>query len=191
MNTQNASVKIVPILYLDIDGTVRYGKNELGHFVTDAKDVVVWPEAVEEMKFWKSIGGRIIGVSNQGGLALGYMTWDQCAGAMQRTNELCGGLFDALTWCPHHPSATDPLMSRCWCRKPKPGLLIEARVNLTIVNRFTEVYPLHLSIMVGDRDDDAHCAAEAGLDFMWADAWRSGAFRDVYLKGDRSAIVRR
>lgn len=192
MNTNSdvAPLKVVPILYLDIDGTVRHGKGELGHFVSEPDDVVIFPEAIEEMKFWKSIGGRIIGVSNQGGIALGYMTWEKCTETMRQTGELCGGLFDALTWCPHHPSANDPMLSRCWCRKPNPGLLIEARVNMTITQNYTEVYPLHLSMMVGDRSEDKHCAKEANIDFMWADAWRSGAFRDVFLRGDRSAVIR-
>lgn len=39
-----------PVLWLDLDGTVRHGKDELGHFVNNAADVVVFPEAVQMMR---------------------------------------------------------------------------------------------------------------------------------------------
>lgn len=56
----------VPMLYLDLDGTVRQGKDDpLGRFVNGPKDVFVFPEAKKQMKIWHDKGGRIIGVSNQ------------------------------------------------------------------------------------------------------------------------------
>jgi hypothetical protein len=61
----------VPLLCLDLDSTVRKGKSELGRFVHGPGDVEVFPEAVEMMRRWKNAGGRIIGVSNQGGVANG------------------------------------------------------------------------------------------------------------------------
>jgi hypothetical protein len=42
-----------PLLCLDLDGTVRHGKDELGHFVNGPEDVIVFPEAVEMMRRWK------------------------------------------------------------------------------------------------------------------------------------------
>lgn len=42
--------KAVPVLYLDLDGTVRQGKDDgLGRFVNGPEDVIVFPEAVEMM----------------------------------------------------------------------------------------------------------------------------------------------
>jgi len=79
----------VGILYLDIDGTVRHGKEQLGRFVNSPEDVVVFPEAVRQMKRWREAGGRIIGVSNQGGIALGLVDPAQVEKAMQRTHILC------------------------------------------------------------------------------------------------------
>ena len=52
----------VPLLAVDLDGTVRHGFDELGRFVNGPDDVVVFPEAVEQMRRWKARGGRIIGV---------------------------------------------------------------------------------------------------------------------------------
>lgn len=167
-------LKRVPVLYLDIDGTVRHGKDELGRFVNSPEDVVVFPEAARQMRRWKSRGGRIVGVSNQGGIALGLISEAVCAKTMWRTQELTGGLFDKIAWCKHHPAAQDPEMARCWCRKPAPGLLIEAALSLAAAFRF-ELYPPHLALMVGDRDEDRACAQAASIDFMDAAEWRAQA----------------
>lgn len=163
-----------PVLYLDLDGTVRHGYDELGRFVNGPGDVVLFPEAVEMMRRWRAGGGRIVGVSNQGGIALGHLTLLDCAAAMRRTHELSGGLFDNISWCSHHPKAKHPEMSRCWCRKPSPGLLIEAALSLAVI-RSPEIYPPYMALMVGDRPEDEECARIANIDFQWAADWRAQA----------------
>lgn len=165
--------KAVPVLYLDIDGTVRKGNDELGRFVNGPEDVAVFPEAVEMMRRWKAGGGRIIGVSNQGGIALGIVTLARVAAAMTETHRQSGRLFDKIAWCSHHPQAANPEMARCWCRKPSPGLVIEA--SLEVARQHGEFYPPYMSLMVGDRPEDEECARLAGLDFQWAAEWRERA----------------
>jgi len=44
----------VPVLYLDLDGTVRHGKTELGRFVNHASDVVVFPEVRRIWRQWRA-----------------------------------------------------------------------------------------------------------------------------------------
>jgi D-glycero-D-manno-heptose 1,7-bisphosphate phosphatase len=162
----------VPVMYLDIDGTVRQGKDDaLGKFVNGPEDVVVFPEAVAQMRAWKAKGGRIVGVSNQGGVALGILDYRTVLAAMMETHNQCEGLFDKIAFCTHHPDAKDPEMARCWCRKPKPGLVIEAALDLS--ERYGEIYPPHLGLFVGDRDEDQECARLASLDFIWAKDWRA------------------
>jgi D-glycero-D-manno-heptose 1,7-bisphosphate phosphatase len=166
-----------PVLYLDIDGTVRQGKDDaLGRFVNGPEDVHVFPEAVEMMGRWRRAGGRIIGVSNQGGIALGLVTFEQVAAAMLETHRQAHGLFDKIAFCQHHPDAAHPEMSRCWCRKPKPGLVIETSLNLA-ARRPGEIYPPYMGLMVGDRPEDEQCASLAGLDFQPAVEWRRAAAR--------------
>jgi D-glycero-D-manno-heptose 1,7-bisphosphate phosphatase len=168
--------KAVPVLYLDIDGTVREGKDDpLGRFVNDVGDVRVFPAAVEMMRRWKQGGGRIIGVSNQGGIALGIVHPVNVQNAMAETHRQTGHLFDKLAWCSHHPDAANPEMARCWCRKPSPGLLIESALDLA--QKHHEYYPPYMGVMVGDRDEDEQCAKAAGLDFVWAADWRAEATR--------------
>jgi D-glycero-D-manno-heptose 1,7-bisphosphate phosphatase len=167
--------KAVALLVLDLDGTVRQGKDdELGRFVNGPKDVVVFPEAVEMMRQWKATGGRIIGVSNQGGIALGLADKFAVKAAMAETHRQVESLFDRIAWCVHHPDAIDPEMARCWCRKPAPGLLIESALDIARQHR-DEYYPPYLGLMVGDRPEDEECARLAGLDFQWAADWRKQA----------------
>jgi|SRR5277367_825282 len=160
----------VAVLYLDIDGTVRKGYDQLGHFVNGPEDVEVFPEAVELMQRWRTAGGRIIGVSNQGGIALGYTTVTRVAEAMRETHRQANQLFDKIAWCSHHPDAVNPEMARCWCRKPAPGLVIEGA--LEVARQYGEYYPPHLGLMIGDRPEDQECARIANLDFRWAADWR-------------------
>lgn len=167
----------VPVLYLDLDSTVRHGKDELGRFVNGPEDVIVFPEAVEMMRRWKADGGRIIGVSNQGGIALGHTTNRQVAAAMVETYRQADQLFDKIAWCRHHPDAADPEMARCWCRKPSPGLVIEAA--LSIGRQHNEIYPPHMGLMVGDRPEDEECARLASLPFMPAVEWRAQATEET------------
>ena len=166
----------VPVLYLDIDGTVRYGKDELGRFVNTADDVRVFDEVPDLLEAYKSLGWRIVGVSNQGGIALGYMQMNDCVAAMQETYRQCRNAFDKIGWCSHHPDAENPEMAVCWCRKPKAGLVIE--LALSMADKYQEIYPPHLGLFVGDRPEDALCAEAAGLRFMEAAAWREGLHMD-------------
>lgn len=162
------------MLYLDIDGTVRQGKDDaLGRFVNGPEDVVVFPEAVEMMRRWRQGGGRIIGVSNQGGIALGIVDEANVAAAMIETQRQALNLFDKIAYCRHHPDAKHPEMARCWCRKPKAGLLIESALELAA--HTGEIYPPYMGLMVGDRPEDEGCAAAAGLDFQNAAEWRKRA----------------
>lgn len=163
----------VPVLYLDIDGTVRWSVDELGHYVGGPEDVHVYPEVPNLLYRYRAAGWRIVGVSNQGGVAKGRVTWERVQAAMAETQRQCGGLFDSIAACPHHPDAIDPADRACWCRKPRPGLVIEAA--LAMAQRHPgETYPPALGLMVGDRPEDEGCAEAAGLQFMPASQWRAG-----------------
>jgi D-glycero-D-manno-heptose 1,7-bisphosphate phosphatase len=167
--------RLVPVLYLDLDGTVRQGRgDDLGRFVHGPDDVLVFPEAIVMMRAWKRRGGRIVGVTNQGGVALGHVTVNDVGLALVETQRQCDNLFDTMFCCPHHPNAADPAMARCWCRKPSAGAVAEAAHALHELCP-GEIFPPYLGLFVGDRPEDKQCAASAGLDFEWAADWRARA----------------
>lgn len=175
--------KRVPVLYCDIDGTIRHGKDELGRFVNTAEDVKVFDGVGLLLWAYKRLGWRIVGISNQGGIALGHMTMADCRKAMAETHKQTGYAFDKLAWCSHHPNASNPEMAVCWCRKPKSGLVIEAAMRVADTNP-DEIYPPHLGLFIGDRPEDELCAENAGLRFMWAHEWRKGRHLDEITRAD-------
>lgn len=158
------------VLYADIDSTVRRGPDELGHFISTIEDVQVYPEVPPLLAAYKLAGWRIFGISNQGGIALGYITPQQTRELMDETNRQCGGVFDKIAFCAHHPRAKHPELAYCWCRKPRIGLVVKTALEMQ--RRHSENYPPHLSLFVGDSPDDQGCARNACLPFMVARDWR-------------------
>lgn len=152
-----------PLLFLDMDSTVRHGYDELGKFVNGPEDVEVFYEAKIMMNTWRQMGGRIVTVSNQKGIGLGIVTPELITDAMWETYRQCDGNIDFMTWCPHSDS--------CWCRKPEIGLLVQGVFELE--RKFPEEsFPLSMMKMVGDRPEDMACARKADINFQWAHHWR-------------------
>lgn len=135
------TVNEVPILFLDMDSTVRQGYDELGRFVNGPDDVFVFPAVRDLMEQWKGQGGRIVTVSNQKGIGLGIVTRLDIERAMQETNCQAGHTIDVMMWCPH--------VDACWCRKPGIGMLVKGHAALE--RTYGSVFPLRLMQMVGDR----------------------------------------
>jgi histidinol-phosphate phosphatase family protein len=92
-------------------------------------------------------GVRLAVVSNQSGIARGLVTPEQVDAVNERVEELLGP-FDSWHICPHGPE------DRCDCRKPAPGLLLEAARRLGV--------PPSRCAMVGDIGADVNAAAAAG-----------------------------
>ena len=101
---------------------------------------------------------KLVVISNQPGIAHGYFTEDEFAGACQSiTGQLRNRqvLLEGFYYCPHHPDgANERYRSICSCRKPQPGLLIKAAKDLDI--------NLHASWMIGDILDDVEAGKAAG-----------------------------
>jgi D-glycero-D-manno-heptose 1,7-bisphosphate phosphatase len=172
----------VPVLYCDMDGTVRHGFDELGRFVNGPGDVVVFDGVPELLARYKAAGWRIVAISNQGGIAAGHVNERDVRAGMLETQRQAGGAFDKILYCKHFPAADDPEMAVCWCRKPKAGLVIEGALALaedTAKRGAPEIYPPHLALFVGDRPEDEGCAEAAGIRFMPAAEWRTGKHADA------------
>lgn len=165
--------KITPLLILDIDGTVREGKDDaLGKFVNKPEDVRVFREAIVRMLEHRDQGGRILGISNQGGIEQGYVTEDDIVANMRETNVQAATSFDEILWCPHYTNYTDPFPS-CWCRKPST-LLAHMGIEMFKGCWPNENYRPDHTLFVGDRPEDEECARRLSVRFKWAKDWRTG-----------------
>jgi D-glycero-D-manno-heptose 1,7-bisphosphate phosphatase len=92
-------------------------------------------------------GVRLAVVSNQSGVARGLLRADQVDAVNRRVEELLGPLGPFLT-CPHGPD------DGCGCRKPAPGLVLQACERLGVA-------PAEAAV-VGDIGSDVEAAAAAG-----------------------------
>jgi histidinol-phosphate phosphatase family protein len=106
------------------------------------------PGVAEALEHARACGVRLAIVSNQSGIGRGIQTTDGVVAVMARTEELLGP-FGAVRWCPHGPD------DGCSCRKPRPGLLLEAAAEL-------DVEPARCA-MVGDIGADVEAARAAGM----------------------------
>lgn len=94
----------------------------------------------------------IVIVSNQAGIGHGLMSRaavDEINAWLSAQLRAGGGRLDAIYICPHRPD------ENCACRKPKPGLLFQAAVELGI--------DLAASLLVGDSATDMQAALAAGV----------------------------
>ena len=141
-------------VFLDRDGVIIEDVNVL----TDSRQVRLLPEVPEALIRLRRAGFQLLVVTNQPVVARGLISESDLLGihaAIQRLLRATGADLDAAYFCPHHPNATLPEYRRaCECRKPKPGMLLQAAREHMI--------DLGSSFMVGDRMSDIVAGAQAG-----------------------------
>ena len=105
------------------------------------------PAAAAALGRLRSAGLPVGVVSNQSGIARGLVTHEQVVAVNRRVEALLGP-FDVWQFCPHSEA------DGCGCRKPRPGLIVEACRILGIV-------PAE-ALVIGDIGTDVAAAAAAG-----------------------------
>ena len=101
---------------------------------------------IDSLNLLKKQGYRLIGISNQSGIARGLVSEDFVKQVNDIFVEKYG--FDGFYYCPHHPD------EKCPCRKPEPGLLFQAGHDYCVDFR--------KSFVVGDKDLDMRLARAVG-----------------------------
>ncbi len=105
------------------------------------------------------LGYLVVLVTNQAGIGRGYYTEDDFHAYMRwlRTEfQKRGTQIDAVKYCPHHPvHGRGAYRCVCACRKPAPGMIIEARDEFDL--------DLAHSILVGDKASDLEAGQRAGV----------------------------
>ena len=125
---------------------------------TAGDDVRLVPGAADAIRRIRSLDYRTVVVSNQPGAAKGKASREELLEAHERVVDLLavqGVMIDDYRYCLHHPDATDPALAQaCDCRKPRPGMLLDAAADLDL--------DLARSWMIGDSDVDAEAGRSAG-----------------------------
>ncbi len=145
-------------VFLDRDGTL----NRYHGFITAPQALELLPGAAAAIGRIHTLGFLAILVTNQPVIARGECTPEQLRLIHNKLETLLGrsgAYLDAIYYCPHHPDSGFPgenpaYKIRCNCRKPAPGMLLQAAADYHI--------DLSASYMVGDSRRDAETAVNAG-----------------------------
>lgn len=145
-------------IFLDRDGTI----NEYVGFLRDIDAVRLVPKAADAIRKINESGYLAIVVTNQPVIARGEVTQEELAEIHHKMETLLGmegAYLDAIYYCPHHPhkgyeGEIPELKIECNCRKPKPGMLLQAAKDFNI--------DLSQSYMIGDGENDMLAGEQAG-----------------------------
>ena len=141
-------------IFLDRDGTI----NREGGYLSETEELSLEPAAAEGLGILRQAGFLLVVVSNQSGVARGYFPEDAVRRfneALSRALEAEGVRIDRYYFCPHYPGGVVPGYSLvCECRKPKPGLLLQAAQEADLA--------LSRSYSVGDAARDLEAGRAAG-----------------------------
>jgi len=175
-------------VFLDKDGTLVHDVP----YNVDPERIVLIPGVGESLRRLQDAGFLLFVVSNQPGVALGRFPASALRVVEARVDELVGlhgVVFTAYCWCTHPPAGVRNAIA-CTCRKPRPGLLLDAAT--------THGVALERSWMVGDILDDIEAGNRAGCRTILVDRgnetrWRAGKLRTpnaiVYQFADAAAMI--
>lgn len=140
-------------IFLDRDGTL----NREVDYLRRVEDLELLPGVAPALRRLAEAGFALVVVTNQSGIGRGLLDEERLAAIHARlTRDLAAEgveLLDVL-WCPHLPPE-EPGGVECSCRKPAPGMLLEAARRHGL--------DLHRSWMVGDSLRDAEAGVAAGV----------------------------
>ena len=139
----------LPAIFIDRDGVIIENRAD---YVRSWADVDIFPQALLALASVRSSPFKVILVTNQAAIAKGLISLDVAIEINDRLLQIIqenGGRIDGIYMCPHQAK------DQCQCRKPKPGLLLRARDELSI--------DLSRSIMIGDALSDIRAGQSAGV----------------------------
>ncbi len=145
-------------VFLDRDGTI----NRHVGFLTDIDAFELLSGVAKAVNQFHALGYLVIVVTNQPVVARGEVTFrelEEIHSKMETLLGLEGAYIDGLYFCPHHPHGgfegeVAELKIDCGCRKPKPGMLLQAASDFHI--------DLSASWMAGDSRADIEAGRAAG-----------------------------
>lgn len=146
-------------IFLDRDGTI----NKYVGFLRNIDDFELIEGAAEAIKLINQGGYLAIVVTNQPVIARGEISWEELNEIHKKMATLLGkegAYVDGIYICPHHPDKgfegeRPEYKIDCDCRKPKPGLLLQAAKDFNI--------DLSESYMIGDSHRDVEAGENAGV----------------------------
>ena len=139
----------IKTIFLDRDGVINKEVNYL-HKIDDFEFI---DGIFKTCLYFQNLGYKIIIITNQSGISRGYYSESD----YQKLTQWMLDQFENkyinildIFHCPHGPDST------CNCRKPKPGMFLNAKTKYNI--------DMKNSWMIGDNEVDVIAANTAGID---------------------------
>jgi len=145
--------KLQAAVFLDRDGVLIHDVN----YLSDLKDIRMYEDVPEALSKLKKAGFLLIMVTNQSGVARGYFDEKFVEASYQNIQHRLqsqSATLDGMYFCPHHIAGKFPYNINCECRKPAPGLILEAEKHFKV--------DLSQSYMIGDKLCDIELAKNSG-----------------------------
>ena len=136
-----------PAVFLDRDGVIN--ENRVDH-VKSWHEFAFLPGALDALRRLATLDWPVVVITNQAAIGRGLVsreTVEEINGRMVAAVRSEGGRIDGVFYCPHRPE------EECACRKPEPGLLLQAAEQLGL--------DLPTSFLVGDAASDVLAAHAA------------------------------
>lgn len=147
------------ILFLDRDGTLNRSLD--GRPPNSVGEVELLPNVADKLVAFAGDGWRLVIVTNQGGVAFGYLSEDEAWIIHEAVLDCLPVPVDASYLCPNHPLGNvPPYDTQCPSRKPNPGAILDALTQF-------DARPQDC-LFVGDMESDRQAAAAADVPFRWA-----------------------
>lgn len=160
----------IKALFLDRDGVINYDPG----YVYRIEDFEFMPGIFEALAGFMMLGYEIFIVTNQSGIGRGYYSEDDFAKLSKHMIDefkSYGVEIKKIYHCPHTPS------DDCNCRKPKPGMILQALNEHNIDPQ--------ASLIIGDKPSDLESARRAGVEsgYLIGDEFKSVLEVLEYIKG--------
>ncbi len=141
-------------MFVDRDGTINVDVD----FLSSPSQLQLIPRSAEAIRELNDLNIPVVVITNQSGIARGLYSEDDVRIVHEALDEILqpyGAKILAYYYCPHHPNdGIAPYVKECECRKPKPGMLNDAKATFG--------FNLERSFVVGDKCIDAQMGKSVG-----------------------------
>ena len=137
------------LVILDRDGVINFDSPD---YIRSPDDWRPLPGALEAIGRLNAANRTVVVATNQSGIGRALFSEETLSDIHQKmllAAQSAGAVIDRIYYCPHAPWAG------CECRKPRPGLLLQAQLDYSV--KASEV------VFIGDHLSDVHAALNAGM----------------------------
>ncbi len=164
-----------PAVFVDRDGTINVDRG----YLRNSDEVALLPTAGEALHLLNKLDIPLVVITNQSALERGLMKLEQLEAVntvLWQALQQAQAHYDALYYCPHNPDQA-PI---CACRKPQPGLLLQAAFDLDL--------DLGRCFIIGDKRSDLEAGRACGCQTVLVrTGWGERTYASQEFKPDYTA----